>query len=41
LLAGERLEAERDAQTAANRAYEEYRETWQTPGTGTSNTWTK
>ena len=26
LLAGERLEAERDAQIAANRAYEEYRE---------------
>jgi transposase len=26
-LAGERLEAERDAQIAANRAYEEYRET--------------
>jgi transposase len=27
LLAGERLEAERDAQVAANRAYEDYRET--------------
>ena len=26
LLAGERLEAERDAQVAANRAYEDYRE---------------
>ena len=26
LLAGERLEAERDAKVAANRAYEDYRE---------------
>jgi len=31
LLAGERLEAERDAQVAANRAYEDYRENGRTP----------